>query len=95
MSNCYASKVVEVAKSQLGVKETGTNITKYSADFDNLYPDFYNTRKQGAEWCDIFADWCMVTAFGVESVKVGMGFDSAMSQVAATMGYSVEELEER
>lgn len=31
-------------------------------------------------------------AFGKEAVGVGMNFDSAMSQVAATMGYSVEEL---
>lgn len=64
MANCYASKIVEIAKSQVGVKETGNNITKYSEDFDKNYPDFYNTRKQGAEWCDIFYDWCMVKAFG-------------------------------
>lgn len=31
-------------------------------------------------------------AFGKEAVSVGMNFDAAMSQVAATMGYSVEEL---
>ena len=33
-----------------------------------------------------------VTGFAAASVKVGMGFDSSMSQVAATMGYTVEEL---
>lgn len=33
-----------------------------------------------------------VTAFAASSVNVGMTFDSSMSQVAATMGYSVEEL---
>lgn len=33
-----------------------------------------------------------VGAFAVSSVNVGMTFDSSMSQVAATMGYSVEEL---
>lgn len=65
MANCYASKLVSIAKSQIGVKETPNNITKYSKDFDEKYPDFYNTKKQGAEWCDIFYDWCMVTAFGV------------------------------
>lgn len=33
-----------------------------------------------------------VTAFAASSVKVGMGFDSSMSQVAATMGFTVDEL---
>lgn len=33
-----------------------------------------------------------VTGFAASSVNVGMEFDSSMSQVAATMGYSVEEL---
>lgn len=33
-----------------------------------------------------------VTAFGVQSVRTGMGFDSAMSQVAATMGKTVDQM---
>ena len=33
-----------------------------------------------------------VGGFALSSVQVGMEFDSSMSQVAATMGYSVEEL---
>ena len=33
-----------------------------------------------------------VVAFGKSSVDAGMQFDSSMSQVAATMGYTVEEL---
>lgn len=33
-----------------------------------------------------------VVAFGVESVKAGMGFDEAMSQVAATMGTTVDQI---
>jgi len=33
-----------------------------------------------------------ITAFAGSSVKAGMEFDSSMSQVAATMGYTVEEL---
>lgn len=62
MSN-YASKVVELARAQLGYKETGVNITKYSAYFEGT--DFYNGSKGngttwGVEWCDIFVDWCFV-----------------------------------
>ena len=33
-----------------------------------------------------------MVAFGKEAVQVGMNFDSAMSQVAATMGFTVEDL---
>ena len=33
-----------------------------------------------------------VTAFGASAVSAGADFDSAMSQVAATMGYSMDEL---
>lgn len=36
-----------------------------------------------------------VTAFAGQSVKVGAGFDSAMSQVSATYGYSVAELNDK
>ena len=75
----YASTVIAVAKTQIGYleKETNANLdsktgnagdenrTKYARDFDSKYPDFYNTKKQGAEWCDIFVDWCLVSAFGV------------------------------
>ena len=51
-------------KSQLGYHETGKNITKYAQDFDTKWPNFYNTKKQGAEWCDMSYDWCFVTEFG-------------------------------
>ena len=35
-----------------------------------------------------------IGAFGVSSVKTGMEFDSAMSQVAATMGKTMDEMED-
>lgn len=63
MAKCYASTAISLAKDQIGYKESGTNITKYASDFDTKYPDFYNYKKQGVEWCDIFFDWLMVTAF--------------------------------
>ena len=57
-------KVIKIAEKELGYRETPVNITKFAADFDKKYPDFYNSRKQGAEWCDIFVDWCFVEAYG-------------------------------
>lgn len=59
-------KVIEIAESQIGYKEKSENITKYAKFFDDEYPNFYNTKKQGAEWCDIFVDWCFVQAYGFE-----------------------------
>ena len=58
--SCYAKKVIETAMLEIGYKETGKNITKYASYFDKNYPDFYNTKKQGAEWCDIFVDYCIL-----------------------------------
>lgn len=42
------------------------NYTKYARDLDAL-GDFYNGRKQGYAWCDVFVDWLMVKCFGVEA----------------------------
>lgn len=41
------------------------NYTKYARDFDQKYPNFYNGRKNGYSWCDVFVDWCFVQTFGV------------------------------
>lgn len=62
--NEQIKKVIDLAKEQIGYRETKSNITKYASDFDTKYPDFYNYKKQGAAWCDIFVDWLFVTAFG-------------------------------
>ena len=42
------------------------NYTKYARDLDAI-SGFYNGKKQGCAWCDMFVDWCFVTAFGVET----------------------------
>lgn len=63
-------KLIATAKAEIGYKETGNNITKYSAYFNNT--DFYNGSKGdgktwGAEWCDIFVDYCFCNVFGMET----------------------------
>lgn len=87
MGTNYASKVIKIAEAEVGYLEKGSNsnldsktgnagyknYTKYSRDFDTKYPTFYNTKKSGAEWCDIFFDWCMVEAFGVEAALKLLG----------------------
>lgn len=73
----YASKVIAVAEAEIGYLEKETkkdldfkkanagdeNYTKYARDLDAI-PGFYNAKKQGYAWCDIFVDWCFVQAFG-------------------------------
>ena len=41
------------------------NYTKYARDLDAL--NFYNGRKNGYAWCDVFVDWCFVKAYGKEA----------------------------
>lgn len=41
------------------------NNTKYARDLDAI-GNYYNGRKQGVSWCDVFVDWCFVKAFGAE-----------------------------
>ena len=70
-------KVINLALSQVGYYEKASNAnldsftanrgsnnwTKYARDLDNL-GDFYNGQKNGHAWCDVFVDWCFVTAYG-------------------------------
>ena len=73
-------KVVSIAINELGYREKRTNeqldektanagtnnYTKYAKYLDSLN-GFYNGKKNGYAWCDIFVDWCFVQAFGEEN----------------------------
>ena len=81
------SKVISTAEAEVGYLEKKTNssldsktanagynnYTKYARDFDNKYPDFYNGKKNGYDWCDMFVDWCYVKAFGVTAALKLLG----------------------
>lgn len=59
------------SNSQLDSKTANAgsgNWTKYARDLDNI-PGFYNGKKNGYAWCDVFVDWCFVQAYGVEEAK--------------------------
>ena len=73
-----ASKVIEIALADVGYKGKQSNsqldsktanisgkYNKYARDLDNI-AGFYNGKKNGYDWCDIFVDWCFVQAYGVE-----------------------------
>lgn len=78
----YASEVINLAKSELGYLEKATNsnlysktgnagngnYTKYAYELDAI-SGFYNGKKNGYSWCDVFVDWLFVKCFGVEKAK--------------------------
>ena len=75
------AKLLAVAEAEVGYLEKRTNDqlddktanagannwNKYARDIDTKYPNFYNGRKNGFHWCDIFVDWCFITAFGYDN----------------------------
>lgn len=75
------AKLLTVAEAEVGYLEKRTNDqlddktanagtnnwNKYARDIDTKYPNFYNGRKNGFHWCDIFVDWCFITAFGYDN----------------------------
>ena len=75
-----ADKLIAVAAAEIGYHEKASNAslddkttnsgsanyTKYARDFDQKYPNWYNGKKNGYAWCDMFVDWCFLTAFGYE-----------------------------
>jgi peptidoglycan hydrolase-like protein with peptidoglycan-binding domain len=56
-------KVLQAALAEVGYTEGAGNVTKYAEYLDSL-PGFYNGKKNGYAWCDVFVDWCFVTAYG-------------------------------
>ena len=63
-------KLSETYKSQVGYScENKKN--KYAQEIDEHMADWawYNTRKNGGDWCTIFFDWCFIKTFGVEKAR--------------------------
>lgn len=80
--SCCVEDVIKIAKAEVGYTEKETksnldsktanagdeNITKYARDLDKI-TNFYNGRKQGCSWCDIFVDWCFYKAYGLSNAR--------------------------
>lgn len=88
MANYDINKVIEIAKKEVGYLEKKNNndiydktknagdlnYNKYAYEFDTKYKDFYNGAKNHyAAWCDIFVDWCLVTAYGEAAALAMIG----------------------
>ncbi len=76
-----AERVIATAKGEVGylgkksaaqldnpTANTGGKFNKYARDLDAL-GDFYNGKKNGYDWCDVFVDWCFVQTFGRETAQ--------------------------
>ena len=77
-TNEAINKVLDIARAEIGYREKASNgqldnkaansgsgnFTKYARDLDTI-PNFYNGKKNGFAWCDMFNDWCHYKAWGV------------------------------
>ncbi len=75
-------KIIKIALDEVGYLEKKSNyqlddktanagygnFTKYARDLDAI-GNFYNYPKNGYPWCDVFFDWLVVKAFGVDNAK--------------------------
>ena len=95
------SRIVALAQSQVGYKETGNNHTKYAQYFDTPKSKggpymWFNGKKQNCAWCSIFVNWdiVMVLATGADkvlkdpdAVRVWLGYPSPANNCAAGCPY--------
>lgn len=77
---CTYEAIISLAKAELGYceKETNNNLddktanagnknwNKYAHYIDETFPTFYNSRKNGYAWCDVFVDYLFLRSFGLD-----------------------------
>ena len=80
-------KILDLARSQLGYAEESGNRTKYSKYFDTEAWQWFNTKKQGTEWCAIFICWLFCQVMGTEAALVFLGCPSPKNNCAAGVRY--------
>ena len=94
-------KVVALAKSEVGYLEKASNKdldsktanagfnnwTKYARDLDAA--GFYNTKKNGYPWCDVFFDWLLYKCFGLEMLMKMTGQPKGAANSGAGCGDSM------
>lgn len=71
-----AERLIATAQSQVGYfgKKTNSQLDDFTANKGGLYNkfardldalgDWFNGRKNGFDWCDVFCDWCFYKTFG-------------------------------
>ena len=94
-------KILDLARSQIGYSEESGNRTKYAKYFDTEAWQWFNTKKQGTEWCAIFICWLFCQVMGPQAALVFLGCPSPKNNCAAgvkflreymiTKGYKVDK----
>lgn len=82
-----ANKIIELAAAEVGYKETGSNVTKFSKYFDTTAWQWFNTKKQGAEWCAIFICWLFCQILGPDKARTFLGCPKPADNCAAGVKY--------
>lgn len=80
------AKWVAWHKAQEGYKPAKGKYNKYAEKLDSI-PGFYNGKKNGYDWCDVYADCSYVECFGAEKGR-NMIYQPTYS-LGAGCGYSV------
>ena len=93
----YCEKVLNLASRQVGYKETGKNDTKYARYFDVEAWQWFNTKKQGSEWCAIFICWlfCQNEIIGPKRARVFLGCPEPKNNCAAGCGYLYDYMKDK
>ena len=81
------SEILKLAASQVGYKESGKNQTKYARYFDVEAWQWFNTKKQGSEWCAIFICWLFTQVIGNKPALSFLGCPAPKNNCAAGCGY--------
>ncbi len=58
------SKLIALAKGELGYREGANNYTKYAEE--PMIQRLYGWKPQNQPWCCVFVNWCFLTAFGYD-----------------------------
>lgn len=103
-SGYTAANVVAIANAEVGYKEKASNSqldsktanaghnnwNKYAADIDNNHPDFYNGKKNGYDWCDIFNDDVHIRAAGGDAEVARKGLYQPKKSTGAGCDFSAQ-----
>ena len=86
-------KVIDLARSQIGYTEGAHNNNKYAHDFDTIWTDWYNGKKNFNDWCAIFTAWLLVSSFGEKVAGKMLNHSSVYGKLSAVVQYLYRSLQ--
>lgn len=86
---------IALSQSQVGYTEGKGNITKYSKYFDTTVWQWFNTKKQGADWCAIYICWLFCQILGPDKARTFIGCPAPKDNCAAGVKFLWEYMVKR